>query len=283
MKKMMWVFVIISMFVITGCSRVTVPPATLGKVLSASGYSTEVIEPGKYWIPWWNNMVILDTGTQIVKEIVDVKMNDRLDSTFEIRFRSRIAGNERVINSMFNDIRHEKYAVTLGHVYDVYGRDVVRATARSVLSKYDTEDVPQNFDRITAELVTSLNEALKNSPLEMSNVTLGKITYPPTITDAINAQAERRLAIETETNQQAIEMVKRTNQLKLAEADYAIRMEKARTIRDENLMTADGLNPMLLQYRALEVQEKMADNSNAIFVPYDALGSVGLQNRVFSK
>ena len=276
------VVLIVAMFA-TGCSRVTVPPAAKGKVLSASGYSVDVKEPGKYWLPWWNNMVILDTSTTVAKEVVDVKMSDKLDTTFEVRFRTRIMGNDKIINAMFNDITHEKYQVSVDKVYSIYGRDVVRSTIRSVASKYTAEEIPNNFDKVTQELRTELTKALENSPLEMSNVTIGAIIYPDTITAAINAQAERRLAIETEQNQQAIEMVKRTNELELAEAEYEIRMTRARAIRDENVTTAEGLKPELLQYRQLEVLEKLAENKNAVFVPYEALTNVGLQNRMFSK
>lgn len=267
----------------SACSRVTVPPAAKGKVLSASGYSADVKEPGKYWLAWWNSMVVLDTSTSTAKESITVKMADKLDLTFEVRFRSRIAGNDKTINTMFNDIKHQDYQVTLPMVYSIYGRDVVRAVGRSVMSKYTAEEVPENFDRIQQELRVGLNEALKSSPLEMSNVTLGSITYPKTITEAIEAQAERRLAIETEQNQQAIEMVKKGNALELAKADYEIRMTKARAIRDENKTTSAGLSPMLLKYRALEVQEKMAENSSAVFVPYDAMSDVGVSNRIYNK
>ena len=284
MKKIVSMVVVFALIALTAaCSRVTVPPASKGKVLSASGYSVDVKEPGKYWLAWWNNMVVLDTSTTAMKENISVKMADKLDLQFEIRFRTRISGNDNVINAMFNDIRHQNYSVTLPMVYNVYGQDVVRSVGRSVMSQYTAEEVPANFDRITQELREALSKALVSSPLEMSNVTLGSIRYPDTITAAIDAQAERRLQIQTEENQQAIEMVRRTNELELAKAEYEIRMTRARAIRDENRTTAEGLNPMLLQYRALEVQEKMAENQNAIFIPYDAMNSVGVQNRMFAK
>lgn len=283
MKKIITLTLLMLTMLTVGCSRVTVPPAAKGKLLSASGYSQDVKEPGKYWVAWWNSMVILDTSTSIEKEAITVKMKDKLDLTFEVRFRSRISGGEKTINAMFNDIKHEDYQVTLPMVYKIYGRDEVRAVGRSVMSKYEAEEVPENFDRITQELRVALDEALKNSPLEMSNVTLGNIQYPTTITEAIEAQAERRLAIETEQNQQAIEMVKKTNALELAKADYDIRITKAKAIRDENRITSEGISDKLLQYRALEVQEKMAENKNSVFVPYEALGNSGFHNRVFSK
>lgn len=271
------------MLALTGCGVYTVPPAMKGKVLSTSGYSADVKETGKYWLYGRDEMVLLDTSTQTVGEAIDVKMTDNLNLKFTVRFRTRISGSDEVINNMFNDIRHDNFQITLPMVYNVYGRDVVQSVARSVVGKYGTEEVAANFDKITADLATELKERLKNSPLEMSNITLGNLDYPETIDEAYRKQGEKRLAIETEANNQAVEMVKKTNELKLAEANYAVEKKKAETLRDTNNITSAGLSPTLLAYRALEVQEKMAENKNAVFVPYEAFGDQGLNNRIFSK
>lgn len=283
MKRFIYALLAFASLALTGCGYYTVPPAMKGKILSTSGYSADVKETGKYLLFGRDEMVLLDTSTQTYGEPVEVKMTDNLNLRFDVRFRTRINGSDQVINNMFNDIRHENYQVTLPMVYKVYGRDVVQAVARSVVGKYGTEEVAANFDKISVDLATELRERLKNSPLEMSNITLGNLDYPKTIDDAYAAQGERRLAIETEANNQAVEMVKKTNQLRLAEANYAIEKKKAETLRDTNDITAAGLSPALLAYRALEVQEKMAENKAAVFVPYESLGSSGLNNRIYSK
>lgn len=267
----------------TGCGFGTVPPAAKGKILSTSGYSADVKETGKYLLWGRDELVVLDTSTQTMAESVSVKMADNLNLDFQVRFRTRIAGNDKVINAMFSDITHENYQVSLQRVYAVYGKDVVQSVARSVVGKYKTEDVSINFDKITADLHQELVKRMVNSPLEVSNITLANIQYPAVITKAIEAQQERKLAIETEANNQAVEMVKKENELKLAQADYEIRMTKARALRDENKTTAEGLNSMLLEYRRLEVLESLSKNNNAVFVPYEGLGSSGVSNRMFSK
>lgn len=280
-KKMICVMMLAVAMV--GCSKVTVPPAAKGKILSAAGYSTDVKETGKYWLYLTEDMVILDTSTQTMAEQINVKMADDLTLGLQIRFRTRISGNEAVINSMFNDIKHQNYQVTLPMVYGVYGKDVVQMVARSVLSKYKVPEVSTNFDKISKELNSELRAAMVGSPLEVSNITMGNLDYPDQIDAAIKKQSEREMAIQTEESDQAVKMVQKTNELKLAEADYAVRMKKAEALRDENKMTSAGLNAMLLQYRQLEVMEKMADSDNKVFVPYESLTNVGVQNRVFSQ
>lgn len=268
---------------LVGCSRETVPPAALGKILSSSGYSTDVKNTGKHWLSWWEQMVLLDTSTQTISEQVTVKLQDDLDLTFQVNFRTRIGGSESTINAMFNDIKHENYNVTLPMVYKVYGRDVVHKTAREVVGTYYTKEISKNFTKINDELHKALLASMKNSPLEVSNITIGHVQWPALITEAIEKQQSRELAIQTEVNDQAVKMVQKENELKLALADYEIRMTKARAIRDENKTTAEGLNPILLQYRQIEMMEKMAENQNAVFMPYEAMQSVGAQTRIYSK
>lgn len=280
-KKMMMVALLAIAMV--GCSKVTVPPAAKGKILSASGYSTDVKETGKYWLWMTEDMVILDTSTQVMAEAIEVKMADDLTLKLQVRFRTRISGNDKVINSMFNDIKHQQYQVTLPMVYGVYGRDVVQTVSRSVLSKYKVTEVANNYDKISKDLTDSLRTAMSSSPLEVSNITMANIDYPDVIDNGIQKRNEREIAIDTEANEQAVKMVQKNNELILANADYEIRMTRAKAVRDENNITAAGLNPILLQYRQLEVMEKMADNKNAIFVPYESLTNVGLQNRMYAK
>ncbi|AND75088.1 hypothetical protein pf16_165 [Pseudomonas phage pf16] len=281
LKKMMCVLMLAVAMV--GCSKVTVPPAAKGKVLSAAGYSTDVKETGKYWLWLTEDMVILDTSTQTVAEDIQVKMKDDLTLGLKVRFRTRISGNDKVINSMFNDIKHQDYKVTLPMVYGVYGKDVVQAVSRSVLSKYEVAEVSNNYDKISQELTTELRKAMENSPLEVSNITMADLDYPKEIDDAIKKQNERKFAIQTEENEQAVKMVQKRNEMELANADYNIRIKRAETLRDENLKTAAGLNPMLLQYRQLEIMEKMANSENKVFVPYESLTNVGLQNRMYNQ
>ena len=266
---------------LAGCEVSTVPPAAKGKILSRSGYSADVKETGRYTLWGFDNMVVLDTSTQMISENITVKMIDNLDLPFQLHFRTRIHGSNDVINAMFNDITHENYQVSLNRVYSVYGKNVVTNAARTVMSKYRVDEVAANFEKINNDIFNEIKKRMIGNPLEVSDVTLARISYPPIITEAVEKQQERELAIVTEKNQQAIEMLKKENELALASADYKIRIKRAEAIRDENKITSDGLNPVLLQYRNLEVLEKMAESDNKVFVPYSALREVGVSNTMF--
>jgi regulator of protease activity HflC (stomatin/prohibitin superfamily) len=61
----------------------------------------------------------------------------------------------------------------------------------------------------------------------------------------------------------------------------AIEREKAEGTKEVNEILAKSVNDKYLAYRGLEVLEKMAQSNNKVFVPVEALGTVGLQQALF--
>lgn len=135
---MKYIISIILIGMITGCSFDTVPPTTKGKILTTQGYSPDVLEPGKYTLWGRDTMILLQTNTATYKEVVNVILSDKLSLSAEIRFRGRIAGSNKIINSMFNDIKAgEDQVVSFDEVYAVYGRMAVRNKTREIISQYN--------------------------------------------------------------------------------------------------------------------------------------------------
>lgn len=282
MKKLFIIPLLFVLTIATGCTQ-QVPPAHLGKILTPSGYSPDVYPPSRVVVGPRETLVLLETATATATEPMTVVMQDKLTLTADVRFRTRIAGDKATINSMFNDITPVKGRVSLDQVYQTYGKMIVRNKAREVLSGYTVEDVHKNYARISSEIFEAVVPAFDSIPLEIADVALGNIQYPSIVTAAVEKAMERKMAIEQEKNQAEIDMVKKKNAERLAEAQYRIEMIKAKTLRDSNKTIGDGVTPMLIQYRALEVQEKMSENGNAVFMPFAALGSSGAQMRMFTK
>jgi regulator of protease activity HflC (stomatin/prohibitin superfamily) len=270
---------------LVGCDMVMVPPAHKGKVLTTKGYSPEILEPGKYTLWGRDELVVLQTGTNTYRESVKVIMSDKLTLTADVRFRGRISGvGTKAINAMFNDITHGgDYKVEFNEVYRIYGRMVVRNVTREILSKYTADDVHKNYARLSKEIGASVLDALKGTAVELSDVRLGDIAYPKVITEAVEAAAERNLSIKKQEAQAQIDLTKKKNERLLAEADYQIKVTKAKAERDSNKILGQGITPQLIELRRIEVLEKMADNKSAVFMPVEAMSSIGAQTRMFSK
>lgn len=280
------IILLVLMAYLSGCSFKSVPPASKGKWLSMNGYSDEVLEPGRY-LKWWverKKLVLLQTNTDTYREPVNIILSDKLTLQADVKFRGRIAGADNVINAMFNDIMTTNdNVITFKEVYRVYGQMAVRNKAREVISQYSVEEVHKNYARLSKEIGLALQESLKDSPLEISDVALGNIQYPAVVTEAINAAKERELAIAKEQAQAEIELTKKKNERLLAEANYQIEITRAKAIRDKNKIIGEGVTNELLQLRALEVQEAMAKNESAVFMPYEAMKTVGAQTRIYNK
>jgi regulator of protease activity HflC (stomatin/prohibitin superfamily) len=269
---------------LSACGFYTVPPASKGKILTTSGYQPEVLEPGKYTLWGRDDMITLDTSTKVYSETVDVVLSDKLTLTVDVRFAGRIAGTPTVINTMFNDIvAGDDRQINFNEVYAVYGRMIVRNKTREIISEYSVDEVHKNYKRISAQIATTVEESFVPTPLEISNIAIGSIKYPPLITEAVEQTEKRKLAIAKEEAQAAIDVVKKKNEQALENANYDIAIIKAKSIRDANKIIGEGITPALLQLRALEVQESMSTNKSAVFMPFDAMSSVGVQNRIYSK
>lgn len=276
--------VLLTMIALGGCSFDTVPPTAKGKVLTTAGYAPDVLQPGKYTLWGRDQMIVLETNTQTYLEKVNVVLADKLTLTADVRFRGRIAGNDKVINAMFNDITPgADMVVSFNEVYAVYGKMAVRNKTREIISQYSVEDVHKNYTRISGELGVVLTEALSNTPLEISDIALGNIAYPKVVTEAIDAAKERELSIKKEEAQAQIELIRKKNERLLAEANYQVEITNAKAIRDKNKIIGEGVTPELIELRRLEVLEKMAENNAAVFMPVEAMANSGAQMRMFSQ
>lgn len=282
--KSIALLVMVSIFAV-GCTPATVPPAHKGKILSASGYQPDILEPGKLWLTPREDLVLIETRTNTYKESVKVILQDKQTLAVEVRFRGRIKGNAKILNAMFNDITTgDDQVVQFTEVYGVYGRMAVRNKTREVIGQYNVDEVHKNYARLSSEISKSLVSELQNTPVEISDVAMGDIKYPDVVTKAIEATEERRLAITKEEAQAEIEATKKKNEQRLAELDYQTRMTKAKTIRDENKTIGEGITPQLLELKRLEVQQAMVEASGektTIFMPYESLNNSGAQNRIY--
>ena len=284
LKKAAMITLAVATIGLQACSFEYIPPASKGKVLTTSGYNPETLEPGKYTLWGRDKMIILKTNTNTYRERVHVILQDKLKLIVDVRFRGRISGSDHVISSMFNDISAgEDDIVEFNEVYNIYGKMVVRNKTREIISQYTVEDVHKNYARLSKEIGSAVIKGLQGTPIEVSDVALGEIEYPKVVTDAVEAAKERDLAIKKEEGQARIDLTKKKNERLLAEADYQIKLTRAKAIRDSNKIIGEGITPALLKLRSLEVQEIMAENKSAVFMPYEAFGSTGAQVRMFKQ
>ena len=131
-KSIILMFLLLSIF---SCGWEVVPPTAKGKILTTSGYSPDVLEPGKYTLWGRDELILLQTNTATYAESVTVILSDKLTITVHVKFRGRISGTDSIINSMFNDISPGKdMIVQFTEVYNVYGKMAIRNKGKGFLN-----------------------------------------------------------------------------------------------------------------------------------------------------
>lgn len=288
MKKLMMTLALTPFLVACG-EAVEVPPAHVGKILAAEGFRDETIPPSKFRLPvcwaYCDKLILVEASDGRVEEQMRLFMPvDQLNLTFDIRATIGISKDARTVASIFDRVSAgDDGLVTLGEVYAIYGRQQVRSVTREVLAQYSIEQVAGQRSAINARLFKAVTEALAHTPLSISHLALADIQYPDVIVKAKELAKEREIEIERAQAERQVALVKAEAELELAKKDRLVRLEKARTIKEENDVVAASVTSQYLEYRRLEVMEAMAASGSTVFFPADMLDSIGLQTRVFSE
>lgn len=206
----------LAMLVFTGCNE-QIPQGTVAKVLGPTGFQPEVYPPGVVNIDNGlftsarkvERLIFVQTTTEKFNEPIEVLLKDKLKLSFEVVFRGRNTTDKKRLDAIFNDMKMDDNLITTEEVYNVYGKMIVMNTARAVVSKYNVDEVNVNYQRITTELYQALLPKLKNIPMDISDVTIGAIEYPKSVTAAIESANERRMKITTQKAQTQIELTKK--------------------------------------------------------------------------
>lgn len=288
MKKSILVLLVaaIAMFGFSGCSHEKVPSGYKGKILGATGFEPETLPPSRVTLGWHDTLRLVETSTRTVNETITIRMKDKMNLIAQVRFRLRMGEQQKSIDAVFNDIvPADGKTITLQQVYNTYGKMIVNNDTREVMSIYDIGDVQKNFNRISSDIYNSIKKSFKSTPLIISDVALGKLDYPEVIDKAILSAKKRELEIKQAQADVEVRLTELQGKEKVAEGEYRIKMQEAKRIKDYNAAIAKGITPQLIELRKLEVQQALVNaigkgDTATIFVPYSALGTTGLQNRV---
>lgn len=270
----------VSALTLSGCNE-QVPAGHKGKILGKAGFQPEIYPPSKVWVneafPFGFSTVneklyLVETTTKMYKEPVKILLKDKLTLTADVRFRGRINGSDKIINTIFNDMKMNDSIITTDEVYQVYAKMIIRNTAREVISQYNVDEINQNYARVTTELYNAIKPKLVGLPIEISDVALGNIGYPKIVTDAIEAAKKRQMEIEQEKADVQVKLTKKKGEEALAKADYRIKMIEANQMHDYNKKIAAGITPDLLELRRLDLREKELEKWNGT-LPTTYMGS----------
>ena len=268
--------------------RVEVPPAHKGKVLTRNGFKPETVPPSKFRLDacwtYCDRLVIAEMSDTGMKETFRLFMpKDQLNMAFDIRFTMSLRDEETTVDTIFARIPDDGGKIPALKVYKTYGQPVLREVIRTTVAKYSINEVASSREKLNAEIYAAVRKHLKGTPISVTRLAFADIQFPKVIVEAKIAAAKRRAEIQQAEADKQVILVQTQTQLEQAKANRAVRREKALAAKEENEIAAASVTPAYLQYKQLEVLSRLAENPNAVFVPFDALGTVGLSQRVFQK
>jgi len=275
---------------LSGCSligeKVTVPPANVGKVLTKDGFKADTYGPSRFRLDpcffYCDRLITLETSDQPRVEPFALFMpKDQLNMGFDLRMTVSI--DEKKVDDIYNRVPSENNRISFERVYLTYGQPIIRDVARQIMAEYSINEVASSRERLSSQLQTEIAKALTDTPLKLKRLGLADVQFPTIITKAKEQAAERREQIEREKAQFEIQKIQQERELAQAKMQRAIDREKAEATKEVNEILAQSVTDKYLSYRSLEVLEKMAASGNKVFVPVEALGSLGLQQAVFAE
>lgn len=255
--------------------RVEVPPAHVGKILTKNGYREETVMPSKFRLEacwsYCDKLIVLQASDAQIEEEMRLFMpKDQLNMKFDVRATVSIGNDDKSVNMIFDRIPSSGNKIELDRVYKTYARQKFRGTVRTVMSKYTINDVASNRAALEQEIFDAMRKDLANSPIKVLQLSLSDIQFPEVIVKAKEMAKQREIEIEKTEADNAIKLAKAEAELVLAKKDRLVRLEKARTIKEENELTAKSVTPKYLEYKKLEVLEAAAAGGNMIYVPMDS-------------
>lgn len=291
--------IVASSLMLTGCfgKVVEVPPAYEGKILTKNGYLPESYPPSVFRLPpcWTpgaicDKLVLIEKSDRAVEEQFSLFMpRDQLNLTFDLRMTASIRDGstdtilDRVpLITRNSDGQNVVPHISFDKVYDTYARPIIREVVRSVVADFSIDEILSSRDAVNQEINERLSNSLSGVPVILKTAGLADVQYPEVITKQKELTAQRKIEIDQQEAKKQIRLIELEADLEAARAERGIRREKAQAAAEENEIAAKSVTPEYLEYKKLEVLEKLAENGNSVFVPFEALDEVGLSQKIFN-
>jgi regulator of protease activity HflC (stomatin/prohibitin superfamily) len=275
MKKILMVGGLIgALAMLTGCgAKVEVPPAHVGKIMGKDGYQENLIPTSKLRLaPCWaycDRLVVLDVSDKSYTEPLTIFIpEDKLNLTVNIKTTLSVAPKKTA--ELFNSLSPVEQSSSLSmiesnKIYQTYAAQIIQTETREYLSQFSISEIASSNEKINADLRDRISKVVEQrTPFSVRYVGITDIKYPKIISDAQEAAAERREAIQQEEAQLQISKVKLERELQEARLNRAIEKEKAETEAMAQKTLAESVDARVLQLRALEVQRIQAEKWNGV-------------------
>ena len=246
-----------------GCAT-SIPEGKVGLyVFAGKGLDKEVLHEGLYWHMPWSHIVEFPVQWNEYEERMHILTQD--DVHLDVQAGIAIRPNVGELYQLQQDlgIRY----------YDTIVQSAFFTATRTVFAHYNMFDIPENSEKIEAEIRDHVDQRIKGHHLELGRIALQHRDYPPSVQAAIEA---RLVTQQQQVQKEAeIKIASQNAQIARIQADSAADTARisatsdAETTKlraagesDAQALLGKTLTPLLVQLRALT-----NPTSKYIFVP----------------
>ncbi|NOZ48108.1 MAG: prohibitin family protein [Chlorobi bacterium] len=243
-------------FIVNGCAAIIKPGynGVINRPLGRGLKTEKVYADGLAWKMPWNNMMKYNVQLKSYQEEISILTSDELHTTLSVSVILKPKQDE--LPSLILEIGRNYYQ-------SIVKPEFISVT-RSILAKYIYSELSAKSTEIETEIFENLKNELSGKHIDIDRVTLDHIMYSPVVTQATDV----KLATKQQIEQKSFEM-------EIAEKEAEIQRIKARGQRDAQQIIDEGLTVKYLQFKALEVQDKLSKSPNSTFY-FIPLGKDGL-------
>lgn len=212
----------------------------------------KIYDDGIIWrLPW--GVVKYNIQWQTYQENIAILTQDELHTTIMI--------------SVILRPKEDELAKLILEIGEDYYKKIIQpelfTVARSAFAKYKYMDLAQKSALIENEIMAELKTRIAGSHIELDKIAINHIVYSKIVTDATDEKLSTKQKIE-----------QKDYEILIAEKDAQIQRILAKGQKDAQIIIGDSITSKYLQFKSLQVQEKLATSSNAkfYFVPTDKNG-----------
>lgn len=197
------------------------------------------------WV-WRQEVVNIDMRPRTYSEEMTIPTADRLNVTLaaNARIKLRKGGVKDVV---------EAFGGENWYVNNV--RDRFRSAVRDKVQRLEPFEVKNEMRHIGDSVLAAMQEVYKETPIEFVSVDLGDIAYPPQVVDSVI----KKFVTNEDNERKDIE-------LEIAQKEIEIGIAEATGTRDAQQIIRTTLDPMYLQYEALQAIEQMSTSPDTTFM-----------------
>ena len=234
-----------------GCVNIHTPPGHEGYVRSTPlvgagdfvGTQTGPTSTG--WV-WRQKVVNIDMRPRTYSEDMTIPTRTRVE--IELSAYARIKLRKGGVKEVVDRFGGENW-------YTNNVRDRFRAAVRDQVQKLDPFEVKNEMRHIGDQVLDTMKAEYEKTPIEFVAIDIGDIVYPDRVVNAVTDKF-----VTNENNEQ------KSIELEIAQKQIEIGIAEATGTRDAQQIIRTTLDPMYLQFEALQAIEQLADSTNTTFL-----------------